>query len=317
MSQDKEKSVAVIIPTFNREKVLVDTIESVLSLSPPADEVWVIDQTQTHDPETATYLKKVSGRGVNVITLPEPGVCFARNLGAALSNADIVIYLDDDVIIEKKDFIELHRQNYMDPDVDAVWGQIVNPCREVRDTLKPGGVVPSNYAKRVGRTKQLVSANHSIRREVMLKMGGYDESFSGRTYANEDGDLGRRLYGENYRIVFDPEPTLVHFHAQSGGNRITGRDAFPEWTRSVTFFQFMLRHYSRFNRIWQGIRILRTITFRKENVLRFWLLPHSVIHAVYGYFVACRRHRQGFSSSLISVGADHLRKQYLPERSVD
>lgn len=306
-----KKSIAIVIPTFNRESVLCDTIEFVLNLNPLPDEIWVIDQTSQHEPATEVYLKQAYGRGVNVINLPEPGVCFARNLGAALSNSDIIIYIDDDVIINKTDFVEAHRQNYNNPDVHAVWGQMLEPNQTSSNNLGQGGHLPANYAGRVEKIKYLVSANHSIRRSVMLEMGGYDEGFEGRTYANEDGDLGLRLYKQNYRIDFDPSASLIHLHVPSGGNRITGRDSFPEWTRSVTFFQYALRHFSGIKKIWRVLCVFRTISFRKENVMQPWSMPGVISHAFYGLWLAFNRHKKGFKSSLMSSSVDSLRRQYI------
>jgi glycosyltransferase involved in cell wall biosynthesis len=311
MNETKENNkVAIIIPTFNREKVLCDTIESVLRLNPAPDEIWVIDQTPKHEPDTEAYLKQACNRGVNLIKLPKPGVCFARNLGASLSNADIIIYIDDDVIIDKSDFVEAHRQNYINPEIHAVYGQILKPDQKPTSSLEKQGIIQQNYAVRVERIRYIVSANHSIRRNVMLEMGGYDEGFEGRTYANEDGDLGLRLYEQGYRIDFDPTASLIHLQATEGGNRITVRDSFPEWTRAVTFFQFALRHYSGWERVWKVLKVFRVISLRKQNVMRAWYLPGAILHAIYSLWLALDRHKRGFKSSLISPGADQLRRQY-------
>lgn len=301
--------VAIVIPTFNRGKVLCNTIESVLSLNPAPNEIWIIDQTPQHEPATEVYLRQACNRGVNIIRLPDPCVCFARNLGAALSSADIIIYIDDDVMIDKSNFVEAHRRNYVNPEIDAVLGQILKPNQKPTNKLETSGHYPQNSV-RVEKIRGLVSANHSIRRSVMLETGGYDERFEGRTYANEDGDLGFRLYEDGYRIDFDPSASLIHLQAPSGGNRITGRDTFPEWTRSVTFFQFALRHYSGWERLRELLRVFRTISLRREHLVQPWYLPGAILHAAYGLWLALGRHKQGFKSSLIFPGAEWLRKQY-------
>jgi len=315
MKETKEyNKVAIVIPSFNREKFLCDTIESVLKLNPAPDEIWIIDQTLQHDSVTEAYLKDVCNRGVNIIRLPKPSVCFARNLGAALSNADIIIYIDDDVVINRVDFIERHRENYLNPEICAIWGQILKPNQDTTNRIKSSDTIPQNYSFRVKKIKQLVSANHSIRRDIMLETGGYDEGFEGRTYANEDGDFAMRLYKQGYRIDFDPAASLIHLQAPSGGNRIIGRDSFPEWTRSITFFQYALRHYSGWKRIWKIIYIFRLISLRKENIVRPWCLINVFLHAVYGLILALKRHKRGFKSSLISPGVDYLRKKYKIEK---
>ncbi len=300
---------AIIIPTLNRGKVLIDTIESVLKLKPLPDEFWVIDQTAQHEPEVELYLKNIQKRGVKVVKLPEPGVCFARNLGAALSSADILIYLDDDVIVENLAFVENHKRNYLDAEIDAVQGHLLENEASRADGRETDKVEPDS-AQRADNIKTFVTANASIRRNVLLKIGGFDEGFSGRTYANEDGDLGQRLFNDGYRIVYDPASSLIHLKAPSGGNRILGRDSFPEWTRSVTFFQFTLRHFSGWGCIWRMLYIFRLITFRKENVSEPWCLPGALLHALYALSVAITRHRAGFKSSLVNPGVDYLRLEY-------
>jgi len=105
MKLNNVETASIIIATLNRGRVLIDAIESVLKLKPLPDEFWVIDQTDQHESDVELYLKDVQKRGVRVVKLANPGVCFARNLGAALSNTDILIYLDDDVIINDPDFV--------------------------------------------------------------------------------------------------------------------------------------------------------------------------------------------------------------------
>jgi len=310
MKSAENISIAVVIPTLNREKVLTDTISSVLKLNPPPDEILIMDQTLHHERDTEEYLRKITDFGVRIIRLPEPGVCFARNLGAALANTDVVIYLDDDVLIKDPAFIDMHRKNYSDPAIDAVLGQILEAGRE-----KPGMGLSSDipwikFASRWENIESFVTANVSIRRNVLLRTGGFDEGFSGRTYANEDGDLGLRLSRSGYRIVFDPSACLLHLWAPSGGNRITGRDVFPEWTRSVTFFQFALRHYSGWLRIWKILGVFRLIPLRKENVHKPWCLPGALAHAFYALNVAMQRHKIGFRSSLYNPGVDCLRQKF-------
>jgi glycosyltransferase involved in cell wall biosynthesis len=307
MKLNKTVSASVIIATLNRERVLIDTIESVLSLKHLPDEFWVIDQTARHEPEVELYLKSVQKRGVRVVKLPNPGVCFARNLGAALSNSEILIYIDDDVIINDPDYVEKHKRNYFNSKIDAVQGQIIENGIEYF-TADNANLTPCG-----AKTSTFVTANVSIRRSVLLKVGGFDEGFSGRTYANEDGDLGMRLFKEGYRIIVNTEPCLIHLKTSGGGNRIAGRDSFPEWTRSVTFFQFTLRHLVGGNRIRRMAYVFRLISLRRENLLQPWYIPSALLHAFYALNVAVKRHKAGFHSSIINPGTDHLRLEYNPD----
>ena len=56
--------VSIVIPTYGRDAVLVDSIRYLLALSEQADEVLVMDQTPTHDAETTEQLASLDQAGV-------------------------------------------------------------------------------------------------------------------------------------------------------------------------------------------------------------------------------------------------------------
>ena len=53
---------SVIVPTYQREQVLCDTIEYLLGLSYPHYELLVIDQTPRHEAETEQFLRACESR---------------------------------------------------------------------------------------------------------------------------------------------------------------------------------------------------------------------------------------------------------------
>lgn len=303
-------SASVVIATLNRDAVLIETINSVLNLNPPPDEIFVIDQSLQHIPTVENFLYNAHKLGVTVIRLPFPGVCYARNLGAALSKSDVIIYIDDDVIISDQLFIENHKKCYINPDVSAVQGQIVEGKITYFNSSQELNKFPLNGNETIHTISAFVTANASIRRSVLIDVGGFDEGFSGRTYANEDGDLGIRLNKSGYKIILCLSATLLHLKFQGGGNRITSKDDFPEWTRSVTFFQYALRHYYGIACVARVFFVFRLIALRKDNFRRPWVIPAALIQALYALIIASRRHKAGFKSSLYCPGVDSLRLKF-------
>src|SRR5260370_1119545 len=87
--------VAVVIPTYQRERVLIDTVRLVLAQDPPPDEVLVIDQTPKHEPDTLDFLRTQSRAGViRWIRQQPPNLPAARNRGLRDATSDIVLFLD-------------------------------------------------------------------------------------------------------------------------------------------------------------------------------------------------------------------------------
>ena len=92
---------SIIIPTLNREEILLKTLKGIAGLSGDF-EVLVVDQSDT--PVKEDLLKSIDQR-IRLVYLKEKGLPNARNIGANEADGEILIYLDDDVEIQNLDFI--------------------------------------------------------------------------------------------------------------------------------------------------------------------------------------------------------------------
>ena len=231
--------ISVIIPTYGREKPLIDSIEDILQQDYPDFEVLVIDQTQNHEIETETFLdnlaksEKISWYKVNWASLPG-----ARNYGVRRAKGDIVMFIDDDVKL-KPNYLQAHSKNYQEnAEIGAVAGRVFDRMKladsaqaneetsaysidylpeQARD---PG--IAWYYIDLVHTTKpqQVISArgcNMSFRRDIFTKYGiWFDERFRGSA-VREESDFCLRLRKTNYKIWYDPKADLVHLGEETGG----------------------------------------------------------------------------------------------------
>ena len=73
------RDVSVAIPTFQRESVLIDTLEALQASG--AGEILVVDQTPTHEPRTETRLREMDQGGrIRWLRLTEPSIPRAMNV---------------------------------------------------------------------------------------------------------------------------------------------------------------------------------------------------------------------------------------------
>ncbi len=93
MSQAAADLVSVIIPTYNRARLVSIAVESALAQTHPAVEVIVVDDGSTDD--TPDRLAAFGGR-IRVLRQANAGVCAARNAGMALANGRFIAFLDSD-----------------------------------------------------------------------------------------------------------------------------------------------------------------------------------------------------------------------------
>jgi glycosyltransferase involved in cell wall biosynthesis len=91
-SPDRAGSVAVVITTYNHAEFLDDALRSIIHQSVPADEIIVVDDGSTDNPDNI-----VSGYShVHLIRQRNQGLSAARNTGLRVANCDKVIFLDAD-----------------------------------------------------------------------------------------------------------------------------------------------------------------------------------------------------------------------------
>src|SRR5262245_14583393 len=88
-----ESPVSVIIPTYNRAKLIVRSLDSVLAATAPGDEVIVVDDGSTDD--TERVIEPYRHR-IRYLYVPNRGVGAARNYGIAEARNPLVAFNDSD-----------------------------------------------------------------------------------------------------------------------------------------------------------------------------------------------------------------------------
>lgn len=127
-------SASVIIPTKNRREDLEVAVKSLLEQTVLPEELIIIDQSPVADSKDAvadlyTAAAAEVRAHVNLVYVHDPaiaGSAVARNHGIERANSEILVFLDDDVVLEP-DFLERMLRVYLDePEVSGVSGVVTN-----------------------------------------------------------------------------------------------------------------------------------------------------------------------------------------------
>ncbi|AFY80256.1 hormogonium polysaccharide biosynthesis glycosyltransferase HpsN [Oscillatoria acuminata] len=226
-------SISVIIPTYNREKVLRETLADVLQQDYPDFEVLVVDQTPTHEPETDAYLQSLAeSHRIQWLRLDWASLPGARNYAVRRSQGEIILFLDDDVQLPPG-FLHAHARNYLEqPEIGAIAGRVFDRMKLADsgggltiEDLPPEAMDPGiawYYIDLVHTVKpqQVLSVrgcNMSFRREIFDKYGlHFDERFRGSA-VREESDFCLRLRQTGYKIWYEPDAHLIHLGEETGG----------------------------------------------------------------------------------------------------
>src|SRR5205807_444968 len=101
-------SVSILIPCFNAERFIGETVASVLSQTAPGVETIVVDDGSTD--QSLQILRAFESRGIKLISQENRGQCSALNAAFAAAGGDYIQYLDaDDILHPRKIELQLSR----------------------------------------------------------------------------------------------------------------------------------------------------------------------------------------------------------------
>jgi glycosyltransferase involved in cell wall biosynthesis len=105
--------ISVIIPTYNREKHLHKCLRSILHQRKLPYEIIVIDNEKNSKVKKVIDIvkKNFRNRQIDIFYLKnhENSGAVARNMGALKARGDLVAFLDDDVVLDKKYYYEIEK----------------------------------------------------------------------------------------------------------------------------------------------------------------------------------------------------------------
>lgn len=291
-NKKKIVDVSVILPTYNRNEVLKQTLEYLLEQDPAPREIIVVDQSKEHNKATNGFIEKLIASGQIVyIFQQEPNAQRARNRAIVEARGEVLLFIDDDMVMDSN-LVGAHWKNYEDTDLAAVCGFYLEPNEQPLDELpnefhRPftGWIyMPHCYTKRI-ESYQWPSGNGSIRRDVAIRLGGFDENY---IYAHfDDTDLSCRLKQLGLKVIHDPEAKLIHLKERIGGKRPGSLNEFVI-ADSNTWYTWCYFFWLNFGwKSWKELTIrLRRCVFRRKNITRPWFLVLSFIHFMLGAFRA-------------------------------
>ena len=284
------RNISVAIPTYRREGVLLETLSQLLALKGRAYEILVIDQTTRHQKETTAELERLAESGDIVwCRLDKPSIPKAMNHALKVAKTEIVLFLDDDVELTSALVFE-HAKEYRIPDVVCVAGRVVQPWEDESDEREaaPGERQASgpdafrfSSRKRSG-VERFMGGNFSVKRQVALDVGGFDENFVKAAYRFE-AEFADRILDSGLRIVFQPKASLNHLKLNTGGTRSFGdhlRTMWPGHSVGRYYYLFKVRQaHHRFRRILFGP--LHAV-YTRHHLIRPWWIPVTLLSELSG-----------------------------------
>jgi glycosyltransferase involved in cell wall biosynthesis len=251
--------LSIIIPTRNRSGSLHKCLGALMSsIAGRSDcEVIVIDDHSKD--EIANENRHICNamHGDYLFLEKNQGAAGARNRGIETSKGEWIAFLDDDVYVEQDWFdVCIKSVSGLPPSTIGVEGKL---------TATGDGVWDKEVENLKG--KAYLSCHIVYRKNMLERIGGFDESFISRYPACEDHELAMRalLWGD---IAFNPYLHARHFPriVRSAGYL---RDSFQRMkSLLIAEFYFYQKHPDRYHLM----RHARTFWGTYKNIVLFHLL---------------------------------------------
>lgn len=200
--------ISVIIPTYNRQALLPETLASVLAQTSVEREIIVVDDGSTDG--TLAYLRD---QPVIVFGLPHAGVpAVARNAGLARAHGELIAFLDSDDIWEPTALAQLSAALAAVPEAGfAFCDYTYFGAPGADDHLPAAGRRSGDLLEPLLATDFLVTGGLLIRRRAIESVGVFDE----RCRVAEDWDYWLRLAASFPGVYVDQR--LVRLRAHPAG----------------------------------------------------------------------------------------------------
>lgn len=192
--------ISVIIPLYNKEKFIAQTLKSVLSQTFSDFEVLIIDDGSTD--KSVAIAKEFADERIIFLSKENQGVSATRNLGIEKSSGKFIVFLDADDVW-KNDFLEIIVsliRNYPEQKVfsTAIEIEIGNKIFPAEYSIpKNKNVQIVNYFEASLLQSAIFASGTVFEKSVFEKAGNFDISLQ----TEEDIDLWIRI-GLKLPVVF-------------------------------------------------------------------------------------------------------------------
>jgi hypothetical protein len=204
---------SVMIPTYNGDPHLADTLECVLAQDPGPEhmQIEVVDDRSTRG-EPAALVRRIAGDRVGFHRQPENvGHCANFNTCIRRARGEVVHLLHDDDRVLPGFYERLEGPLREDPELGAALTRSIYMRHDGHwmsfspvERTEPG--VIDDWLYRIASGQRVTTPSVVVRRSTYETIGGFSEAI---TVGGEDWEMWVRI-ASRYPVWFEPEPLAVY-----------------------------------------------------------------------------------------------------------
>jgi glycosyltransferase involved in cell wall biosynthesis len=210
--------VSILIPAYNAEEWIADTIQSAIAQTWPRKEIIVVDDGSSD--RTADVARRFASKDLTVVSKKNEGAAAARNHAMRLSQGDYIQWLDaDDLLAPDKIELQLAALG----ETESKWILLSSPWADFNYRTEHARFVPNSLwqdlapvewlLRKMGENLHMQTATWLTSRELAEAAGPWDT----RLISDDDGEYFCRVLLASQGTHFVPESRV--FYRITSSNR--------------------------------------------------------------------------------------------------
>ena len=221
------RSVSVIIPTYNRGKILGTTIESCINQSYPKDKLEIIIADNNSSDNTKEVVKDWESRSevkIRYLFEKEQGAHVARNSAAKISTGEILYFTDDDMIADRDAVSNIVKVFDMNYNVAVAGGKVLpkwefEPPDWLLKYFKNGSLSLIEKSEKLiiaAYDIGIYSCHQAILKKVLFECGGFNPDIvKEQLIGNGETGLNIKILEAGYNFAYVGDSVSYHIIPRS------------------------------------------------------------------------------------------------------
>jgi len=222
--RDSMPLISVIMPLYNSESVLRETLNALYNVDYPKNNIEIIFSYYSSEDQTLKIIEEFKNKyetqyfSIKILECTKRGVSYGRNIAIRSGKAEYVFILDDDVIIHKDTFKRAMKILEERPEVAVVSYLYLHEEMDLFEKV---------FARRFSTFKNKVAKVKTfggcalVRKRVFDEIGLYNEQLGYPYSHHEDIEISARI-SRLYSIVIDG--SLIQRHLRKRPYRYSTKE---------------------------------------------------------------------------------------------
>lgn len=255
---NKKTVFSIIIPCYNQESYIAETIDSVIKQTNKDWECIIVDDGSSDNSLEVITSKTTKDNRFKIFSIKNEGVAFARNLAIQEAKGDFILPLDGDDKIHEQ-YLEL-ALDYFDknPETDLLY------CNAEYFGAKKGVWLLPEYSYSFLMNGNCIFCSAIYKRKDFIhKTTGYDQELK---YGYEDWEFWLQLLNESSKVV--KLPKVLFYYRQHQISRNTS--VLEKDKLNVTLKHIYGKHFKTFFEYYGGtLNTEQTSCSEKGEFIKF------------------------------------------------